>query len=89
MNQICCLNPDCHNPPVPDTTKFCPNCGVPLVVLRNRYRPVKPLGGGGFGKTYLAEVEDEIGKSLCNLFPSCSSFFRGSFFSDLCVTNHH
>ncbi|QYX31454.1 serine/threonine-protein kinase [Sphaerospermopsis torques-reginae] len=60
MNQICCLNPDCHNPPVPDTTKFCPNCGVPLVVLRNRYRPVKPLGGGGFGKTYLAEDVDKL-----------------------------
>ena len=60
MNQICCLNPDCHNPPVPDTTKFCPNCGVPLVILRNRYRPVKPLGGGGFGKTYLAEDIDKL-----------------------------
>ncbi len=60
MNQICCLNPDCHNPPVPDTTKFCPNCGVPLVILRNRYRPVKPLGGGGFGKTYLAEDVDKL-----------------------------
>ncbi|TAF11280.1 MAG: serine/threonine protein kinase [Nostocales cyanobacterium] len=60
MNQICCLNPDCHNPPVPDTTKFCPNCGVPLVILRNRYRPIKPLGGGGFGKTYLAEDVDKL-----------------------------
>ncbi|MTJ10276.1 serine/threonine-protein kinase [Anabaena sp. UHCC 0204] len=60
MNQICCLNPDCHNPPVLDTTKFCPNCGVSLVILRNRYRPVKPLGGGGFGKTYLAEDVDKL-----------------------------
>ncbi|MFM6009030.1 MAG: protein kinase domain-containing protein, partial [Sphaerospermopsis kisseleviana] len=42
------------------TTKFCPNCGVPLVILRNRYRPVKPLGGGGFGKTYLAEDVDKL-----------------------------
>ena len=60
MTQICCLNADCHNPPIPDTTKFCPNCGVPLVILRNRYRPVKPLGGGGFGKTYLAEDVDKL-----------------------------
>ncbi|WP_071188063.1 serine/threonine-protein kinase [Trichormus sp. NMC-1] len=60
MNQICCLNPDCHNPPVPDNTKFCPNCGVLLVILRNRYHPVKTLGGGGFGKTYLAEDIDKL-----------------------------
>ncbi len=60
MTQICCLNADCHNPPIPDTTKFCPNCGVPLVILRNRYRPIKPLGGGGFGKTYLAEDVDKL-----------------------------
>lgn len=60
MPQICCLNPDCHNPSVPDITKFCPNCGVPLVILRNRYRSVKSLGGGGFGKTYLAEDVDKL-----------------------------
>ncbi|HLO84914.1 MAG TPA: serine/threonine-protein kinase, partial [Nostocaceae cyanobacterium] len=44
----------CHNPPNPDGTKFCSNCGVPLVVLRH-YRPIRVLGSGGFGKTYLAE----------------------------------
>ncbi len=57
---ICCLNPDCHNPPNPDGTMFCSNCGVGLVVLRNRYRPIKSLGGGGFGKTYLAEDIDKL-----------------------------
>ncbi|WP_208339813.1 protein kinase domain-containing protein [Aetokthonos hydrillicola] len=57
---ICCLNPACHNPPCTDTTKFCSNCGTGLVVLRNRYRPVKALGGGGFGKTYLAEDIDKL-----------------------------
>ncbi|GCL41300.1 MULTISPECIES: serine/threonine-protein kinase [Nostocales] len=60
MNQICCLNPECHNPPLPEQTKFCTNCGVPLVVLRNRYQPVKPLGGGGFAKTYLAVDIDKL-----------------------------
>jgi hypothetical protein len=59
MNQICCLNPDCYNPSLPGTTNFCLNCGVPLVILKNRYRPIKPLAGGSFGKTYLAE---DIGK---------------------------
>jgi serine/threonine protein kinase len=57
---LCCLNPACHNPPNPDGTMFCSNCGVGLVVLRNRYRPIKSLGGGGFGKTYLAEDVDKL-----------------------------
>lgn len=29
-------------------------------MLRNRYCPVKSLGGGGFGKTYLAEDRDKL-----------------------------
>ncbi len=56
----CCLNPACHNLPNPDRTMFCSKCGVGLVVLRNRYRPIKSLGGGGFGKTYLAEDTDKL-----------------------------
>ncbi|EFA68998.1 serine/threonine protein kinase [Cylindrospermopsis raciborskii S07] len=56
MNQICCLNPtyECDNPQVPESTSYCPTCGTPLVILKNRYQPVKRLGGGGFAKTYLA-----------------------------------
>lgn len=57
---LCCLNPICHNPPSPDGTKFCFNCGVSLVTLRNRYRPIKPLGSGGFSKTYLASDTDKL-----------------------------
>ncbi|WP_238846082.1 serine/threonine-protein kinase [Nostoc edaphicum] len=57
---ICCLNSDCHNPPNSDRTMFCFNCGTGLVVLRNRYRPIKSLGAGGFGKTYLAEDIDKL-----------------------------
>ncbi len=56
----CCLNPACHNPSHPDGVNFCSSCGVPLIVLRNRYRPIKTLGGGGFGKTYLAEDIDKL-----------------------------
>ncbi|MUG99995.1 protein kinase [Scytonema sp. UIC 10036] len=45
----------------PDGTKFCVNCGAELVsLLRNRYRIVKPLGGGGFARTYLAEDVDKL-----------------------------
>ena len=57
---ICCLNSACDNPSCPDVVKFCPSCGIPLVVLKNRYRPTKSLGGGGFGKTYLAEDVDKL-----------------------------
>ncbi|AKG23018.1 serine/threonine-protein kinase [Calothrix sp. 336/3] len=57
---LCCLNPACQNPSVHDSTKYCPDCGTPLLVLRNRYSPIKSLGGGGFGKTYLAEDVDKL-----------------------------
>ncbi|MBD1215568.1 MAG: protein kinase [Dolichospermum circinale Clear-D4] len=60
MNQICCLNPECNNPSVPEHTQFCSSCGVPLIKLRNRYRPIQSLGGGGFAKTYLAEDVDKL-----------------------------
>ena len=59
MNQICCLNPECNNPSVPEHTQFC-SCGVSLIKLRDRYRPIKSLGGGGFAKTYLAEDVDKL-----------------------------
>ncbi|MCM0592770.1 MAG: serine/threonine-protein kinase [Gloeotrichia echinulata CP02] len=58
---ICCLNPDCANPLNPDGTKFCLSCGTELVsVLRNRYRIIKPLGRGGFARTYVAEDKDKL-----------------------------
>ena len=67
MNQICCLNPECNNPSVPEQTpsvpeqtQLCPNCNVSIVTLKNRYRPIKSLGGGGFAKTYLAEDVDKL-----------------------------
>jgi len=51
---ICCLNSACDNPSCPRGTKFCIKCGTQLVELR-RYSPIRQLGSGGFGKTYLAE----------------------------------
>lgn len=56
----CCLNPDCQNPLNPDGTTFCLSCGIKLVLLRNRYRIIQPLGGGGFGRTFLAEDVDKL-----------------------------
>lgn len=58
---ICCLNPDCSNPLNSGRTNFCESCGTELVsLLRGRYRIIKPLGGGGFARTYLAEDIDKL-----------------------------
>lgn len=54
---IYCLNPHCRDRINPDTYKFCQSCGSQLL-LKNRYRPVKFIGGGGFGRTFLALDQD-------------------------------
>ncbi|NET59093.1 MAG: protein kinase [Symploca sp. SIO2E6] len=59
-----CLNPSCQSPQNPDGTKFCLSCGTKLL-LRDRYRGIKPLGQGGFGKTFLAVDEDKPSHPYC------------------------
>jgi serine/threonine protein kinase len=60
---ICCLNPDCDRPFNGDTQKFCQCCGDALTsLLKNRYQAVKPLGRGGFARTYLA-IDHQDGQS--------------------------
>jgi serine/threonine protein kinase len=59
---ICCLNPSCHNPPCQTDLKSCLECGIDLLVLENRYKPLKSIGRGGFGKTYLAEDIKKFGE---------------------------
>ena len=59
-----CLNPACHNPQNADRTQFCLFCGAKLL-LRERYRAIKPLGRGGFGRTFLAVDEDKPSKPRC------------------------
>jgi serine/threonine protein kinase len=53
---VWCLNPDCESPQNPDGTEKCQNCDAKLIpLLRAHYRIISPLGGGGFGRTFLAE----------------------------------
>lgn len=59
-----CLNPDCDRPQNPDEARFCHNCGARLL-LRERYRAVKPIGQGGFGRTFLAVDGDKPSVPQC------------------------
>jgi serine/threonine protein kinase len=59
-----CLNPNCPNPQNSETTNFCITCGAKLL-LRERYRALKPIGQGGFGRTFLAVDEDKPSKPHC------------------------
>lgn len=59
-----CLNPYCPSPQNPPTTNFCRTCGSKLL-LKDRYRTIKPLGQGGFGKTFLAVDEDKPSHPYC------------------------
>ncbi|WP_341529736.1 serine/threonine-protein kinase [Nostoc sp. UHCC 0302] len=59
-----CLNPRCPKPENTDDVKFCLTCGSKLL-LKERYRAIKPIGQGGFGRTFLAVDEDKPSKPRC------------------------
>ncbi len=60
-----CLNPDCPKPESSQiTNKFCSLCGA-LLLLKERYRCLKKIGQGGFGKTLLAWDESKPTKPYC------------------------
>jgi serine/threonine protein kinase len=58
-----CLNPHCQQPENPPNTKFCLSCGSALL-LKERYRAIKLIGAGGFGRTFLGVDEDRL-KTPC------------------------
>ncbi|WOD42017.1 serine/threonine-protein kinase [Nodosilinea sp. E11] len=58
---ICCLNPHCTQPNHTTLAAVCPTCGNALERrLRGRYRPLKLIGRGGFGRTYFALDADRL-----------------------------
>lgn len=60
-----CLNPNCQKVSSnPAQTQFCQNCGFKLL-LKERYRAIKLIGQGGFGRTFLAVDEDKPSKPRC------------------------
>ncbi len=59
-----CVNPTCQDPENSGDRSACRSCGQKLSPLRNRYHIIRPLGGGGFGRTFLAEDRDKLGE-LC------------------------
>ncbi|WP_233258201.1 4-Cys prefix domain-containing protein [[Phormidium] sp. ETS-05] len=53
-----CINPQCPSPQNSDTVQYCQSCGSELLLF-GRYRAVREMGKGGFGKTL--EVRGEQG----------------------------
>ncbi len=69
----------CTNPRNLDTEQFCRYCGVQLV-LKDRYRPMQPIGQGGFGKTFLAVDGHIPSRPQCVIKQLCfSSSDRATF----------
>lgn len=59
-----CINPNCQQTQNSSEAKFCQTCGWRLQ-LKERYRAVKLIGQGGFGRTYLAIDEHKPSKPPC------------------------
>jgi len=59
-----CVKPGCIKPQNPETSKFCSFCGSKLL-LRERYRPIKHIATGGFGRTFLALDELSPNQASC------------------------
>ncbi|MBW4501811.1 MAG: pentapeptide repeat-containing protein [Scytonema hyalinum WJT4-NPBG1] len=60
-----CINPTCPNPENSAYSQRCQSCSSQLLLLRDRYRVIKPLGQGGFGATFLAQDQALPGEPSC------------------------
>ncbi|WP_293146355.1 MULTISPECIES: serine/threonine-protein kinase [unclassified Microcoleus] len=58
-----CLNPTCHNPQNQSDAELCQSCGSKLLLANeqspsaSRYRSIRAIAQGGFGRTFLAVDE--------------------------------
>ncbi|MDJ1171138.1 serine/threonine protein kinase [Roseofilum sp. BLCC_M154] len=59
-----CLNPDCKQPKNPDGNAFCQSCRSALL-LKDRYKALKCIGQGGFGRTFLGIDQDKPSQPYC------------------------
>ncbi|MDY7013656.1 MAG: serine/threonine-protein kinase, partial [Cyanobacteriota bacterium] len=67
-----CFNPNCNHPQNSERDRICQSCGHSLR-LQERYRVLKLIGQGGFGRTFLAVDESQPAKPRCAIkqfFPS-------------------
>jgi serine/threonine protein kinase/lipoprotein NlpI len=64
---ICCLNPRCNqeNPSCREGTEHCTSCGQQLVLLFDRYRPIRRMGTGESAVTYFAQDKDAFVNKDC------------------------
>ncbi len=72
-----CINPRCPTPKNSDSVQFCQSCGSELL-LELKYRAIRVLGGGGFGKTYevSAQGKRKVLKVLINNSPKAVELFK-------------
>jgi len=72
-----CLNPSCNHQN-PASITFCQKCGSQLL-LNDRYRPLKIIGRGGFGRTFLSVDEAKPSRPPCvikQFLPTESEFMQ-------------
>ncbi len=59
-----CILPQCNFGGNSEGDRFCRDCGAPLL-LKDRYRPLRAIGQGGFGRTFLAVDMDRPSQKCC------------------------